>query len=264
MPRYDTQEAEWFKAADSEGKRFTALKQSALDRFSPAVLGLGDIGRHSTPVEAICAVFDLEGFTDFCRQVDPHLAVPTFMKSFLEWLFQRIREDSIYEPTDGGAIMYTRLPMFAKFMGDGALFLWDASDIGDETAGIINVATRTAATCDAYNDEFLPRIRRRVSYPPTALRCGVARGRVYSIGNGDDFVGPCINIAARLQKIAPGITHCFSQRGFDLDLAPERTRAKLLLKRIAIRGIGTDELVYIRTSEFEVLVDSAKELFAEP
>ena len=43
-----------------------------------------------------------------------------------------------------------------------------------------------------------------VSEPPPVLRCGLARGTVFSVGNRSDFVGSCINMAARLQGQSQG------------------------------------------------------------
>lgn len=240
------------RAGDDE---YAALRQKAIDRFDPGILGLGDLKSHSRDREVVCAIFDLGGFTDFCRQVDPHLAVPEFMSHFLDWLFGEVKQQSIWEVTDGGAILWTQLPFFAKFMGDGVLFLWDVGQIGDHV-GVFNIALRTAEICDAYESRFLLVIGPRVVNPPARLRCGVARGKVYSVGNGRgrDYVGPCINIAARLQKLVPGITHCFSRRGFDADqsAAPEIADT-LVVRRVAVRGIGDSELVYVRRREFDLL-----------
>ena len=63
---------------EGEQKRIKLLMLSSeqFDRFNPDVLGLGDISSRSTQVEALAAIFDLSGFTNFCSQVDPHLAVP--------------------------------------------------------------------------------------------------------------------------------------------------------------------------------------------
>ena len=40
-----------------------------------------------------------------------------------------------------------------------------------------------------------------MSRVPLKLRCGIARGQIMSIGDASLFVGPCINVAARLQKL---------------------------------------------------------------
>ena len=66
--------------------KLVALDNEQFDRFNPGVLGLGDIGAPSKQVDALAAVFDLEGFTSFCSHVDPHLAVPEYLSRFLDWL----------------------------------------------------------------------------------------------------------------------------------------------------------------------------------
>ena len=84
---------------------------------------------------------------------------------------------------------------------------------------------------------------------------------VISIGNGEDYVGPCINIASRLQKLS-SLTFCVSRRGFDLEkYMPEETAVKYALKSVALRGIGEDELVWVRKEEFEELSAEEKKLF---
>jgi class 3 adenylate cyclase len=180
------------------------LSRESYDRFDHRILGLGNVRRAAIGIEAICAIFDLEGFTNFCRQIDPHLAVPVFMSSFLEWLFGFIKKESLFEELEEGMAMHLRLPFFAKFMGDGVMFLWDAEGVNNWN--IANVAALTANACFTYKTEFLPVIRREVTDAPVGLRVGVARGRIYSVGEGYDFVGPAISMAARLQKLAPGLS----------------------------------------------------------
>ena len=77
-----------------------------------------------------------------------------------------------------------------------------ASESSDAVAAIREV-------CRHYVSKFLPTIRQILVDPPSVLRCGLARGTVYPVGNGQDFVGSCINMAARLQKRA---TFAFNRR----------------------------------------------------
>ena len=81
------------KEIQEEGKTKVVdlYSKAELKKFSPAVLGLGDIGRKSRRIDVIAAVFDLAGFTDFCSQVDPHLSMPIFLKEFLDWLFEEVK-----------------------------------------------------------------------------------------------------------------------------------------------------------------------------
>ena len=242
--------------------KLLTLTSEQFDRFNPDVLGLGDISTPSTQVEALAAIFGLSGFTNFCSQVDPHLAVPEYLSCFLDWLFGEIRKGSIRESHEEEKILWASLPFLAKFSGDGVLFLWDARNMGG--AEICNVVTSLWEICGNYVREFYPAIRKVATQPPKILRCGVSRGMVFSVGNGEDYVGPCINIAARLQKLS-SLTFCFSRRGFDIEKhMPEETAANYLLKSVSLRGIGEDELVWVRKEEFDNLADEEKALFRSP
>ena len=239
-----------------------AMPNEQYDLFNPDVLGLGDIGSRSTKVEALAAIFDLCGFTSFCGQVDPDLAVPEYLSRFLDWLFAEIKEGLVREKGENETVLWASLPFLAKFLGDGVLFLWDTKNMGGPE--VCNVVTSLWEICGNYVGKFYPEIRRVVTQPPNVLRCGVARGSVFSVGNGDDYVGPCINIASRLQKVAK-LTFCVSRRGFDIENhMPEETAAKYVLKSTALRGIGDNELVWVRREEFENLQDEERNLFSIP
>jgi hypothetical protein len=103
-----------------------------------------------------------------------------------------------------------------------------------------------------------------VSYAPNVLRCGIAQGTVLSVGDGEDYVGSSINIAARLQKM-PGVDIAFSGMGF----LPERTwskaaMARWVLVKVEIRGIGNGELIYIRREAYDELGSEDKKIYLEP
>lgn len=247
--------------AGEAGKSFklVTMKEEQFNRFNPDVLDLGDIGAPSSRVEALAAMFDLSGFTNFCSQVDPHLAVPEYLSRFLNWLFDEIKEGLLRESHDDERILWASLPFLAKFTGDGVLFLWDTKNMGGTE--ICNVVTSLWEICANYSRQFYPIIKRLVAQAPKVLRCGISRGMVLSVGNGEDYVGPCINVAARLQKLS-SLTFCLSRRGFDIEKQmPEETASKYVLKSVALRGIGEDELVWLRKEEFEGLKDDEKALF---
>jgi class 3 adenylate cyclase len=248
-----------------DGQKFLkllTLSNEQVDMFNPDVLGLGDIGSPSTRVEALAALFDLSGFTNFCSQVDPHLGVPEYLSRFLGWLFTEIKEGCIKERDEEETILWASLPFLAKFLGDGVLFLWDTKSMGG--AEICNVVTSLWEICGNYVRRFFPMINKTVVQPPKTLRCGVSRGMVFSVGNGEDYVGPCINIAARLQKLS-SLTFCLSRRGFDIEKhMPEETAEKYVLKFVSLRGIGENELVWVRQEEFDNLENEEKALFGSP
>lgn len=252
--------------SDAEGANPRAgirqISVEQFDCFNPDVLGLGDISRRSSQTEALAAIFDLAGFTTFCSQVDPHLAVPEYLSQFLDWLFSELRASFVKESSESGVELWSGLPFLAKYLGDGVLFLWDTRDMGG--AEICNVVTSLWEICANYRLGFYPQISKITTHPPQVLRCGVARGTVFSVGNGEDFVGPCINIAARLQKLSL-LSFCFSRRGFDIEKnMPPETAAKYLLKSVALRGIGQGELVWVRKEEFEGLDADDQSMFASP
>ena len=81
----------------------------------------------------------------------------------------------------------------------------------------------------------------------------MARGQVISVGDGSDFVGSCINAAARLQKLG-ATSFAFSRRGFDPRASfDESWWDDFATKRVTLRGIGEDEVVVILRREFEAL-----------
>jgi class 3 adenylate cyclase len=243
------------------GPAAVTIERTAYDAFTPERLGLGNLAAPSRQVDVTCGVFDLAGFTRFCTQVDPHLAVPEYLSAFLEWLFDDLKAGIAVKRGKRSVEIYAPLPFFSKFMGDGVLFLWDTtgypSPVNENIVGMLYHSTLH------YKKQFLPRIRAKVSIPPPTLRCGVARGRVFSVGNGSDFVGPCINLAARLQKLSI-LSFSFSRRGLNADELHEQHRDRFILKRVAVRGIGDDELVYILRGEFDGLPPEEKALFQDP
>ena len=247
------------------GFTFNALSKEDFARFNPSVLGLGDISRNGEYIQALVAFFDLEGFTDFCGQVDSHLVIPEFLSRYMNWLFQTLAEQ-FYESADETTVkLWGSLPFYVKFMGDGLLFIWN-TDLCRGFPGTVNIAQNLLAVTNLYTDHFLTDVRKAVSNPPIRLRCGIARGQVISIGGGADFVGSCINVASRLQKLS-NLSFAVSRRGFDLSEAPDGEgsfRSFLVLKRTAVRSIGKQELVYIRTDEFAALSPAEKLEFRDP
>jgi len=103
------------------------MTPSAFADYTPLMLGLGDISRESKPYHAICAVYDLQGFTAFCQQIDPQLAVPQYLSRFLRWIFKAIRDETVRKVGGQGISLWHELPDCTKFLGDGLLLIWDTS-----------------------------------------------------------------------------------------------------------------------------------------
>jgi len=223
---------------------------------------LGEISTKSKPVNGLCAVFDLEGFTSFCSGIDPQLEIPTFMSMFLNWLFNEIRKATKRRRCEGGYETWHELPFFIKFLGDGLLVLWKTDEMLEDE--LCNVIIGVRDICENYTKKFFKKIRSKVNDPPPKLRCGMARGLVYSIGTEEDFVGPCINIASRLQKL-PGILFSFSRKGVDYEAHMNEEKSQnIIVKTTTIRGIGTNQLICMWKEDFDQLHSKDKKLYKDP
>ena len=245
-----------------EDRSRRALPKEAFDKFNLDVLGLGNVSSPSTPTEAIAAVFDLQGFTNFCKQIEPHLSVPKYLNSFLDWLMKQLRDEMRRNEQDADVIIWSDLPFFVKFLGDGMLVLWDCTQMNDVLQR--NVIVSMYQICLNYGAKFLPTLKAKMVDPPPILRCGVARGTVFSVGEGQDYVGSCINMAARLQKL-PGLSFCFNRRGFDLESAGVVSffTEHITIRQVSIRGIGDHELIGIIKSEADKLSPEHQLLYQE-
>lgn len=245
-----------------------------LNKFNVDLLNIGDLKAPSKAIDVLSVWFDLEGFTNFTRQVDPQLTIPSFIYDFFTWLFNSIKKSITAEEQEN--ILWAELPFFSKFMGDGVLFLWKidldkiaeadknlSSDTlqGDLQVFLCNIIATMYDICSDYM-KFYESIKLNYVDPPTKLRCGIARGNVFPIGGGLDFIGPCINISARLQKFN-GLSFAFSARGIDVKRFHENYGKDFIKKRVRIRGIGDKELIYILKNEFERLPKDLRSNFSD-
>jgi len=227
--------------------------------FNPSILELGDISSPCQEKEAIAAVFDLTGFTTFCNQVDSYLAIPRFLNDFLEWFFNSVRKGLTETDLNNHNAFWADFPSLVKFLGDGLLLIWNAR--GMTEGQVCRIAATLYGICRAYRREFYPQMSMTVNKPPGILRCGVARGKVFSVGNGNDYVGHCINNASRLSRVGT-LSFCFPHRGFQVrEYMPAEYRQLFVPKYVSIRGVGDNELVWVAKEEFERLPDKNKELF---
>lgn len=70
-------------------------------------------------------------------------------------------------------------------------------------------------------------------------------------------------MAARLQKISL-IKIAFARRGFPEKEMNDHMRRHFVLKKVAVRGIGDHELVFVEKSDYEQLPETEAKLFVEP
>ena len=262
MAKFKTTDEDYL-TAEVDGKELRLLSKAAFAKFDASLLGIGDLTQPSVAIDAIAAVFDLGGFTNFCKQIEPHLAVPAFLSRFLSWLLNRLKVEMQRQEYDKGVTLWSPLPFYVKFLGDGLLVLWDATTMSHVSRR--NILVSASAICDRYKDTFLPKIQTKVVDPPPILRCGLARGTVFSVGEGFDYVGSCINMAARLQRL-PGIEFAFNIRGFVIEgkhVTPFFLES-ILVKKVSIRGIGDGELIAVLKSDFKRMSAEEKTPFRSP
>jgi len=249
------------------------IPYSKEQEFNQSLLGIGDFEGFPEQKDVIAAVFDLEGFTDFCACVDPQLYVPRFLKEFLDWLYESIREVFTKKTNKKEVILDAELPFFSKFLGDGVLFMWniDSKKIYDvcnnkkEYDELMNkFLCNIIGSLDLiqwFYGDFYESNGKKYRNAPSRLRCGIARGQVCSVGGGADYVGPCINIASRLQKFHGLGFACYSQ---GIDIKKGGYERDYILKKVNIRGIGEEELVYVERSDYEKLSPEEKIHFVDP
>lgn len=160
------------------------------------------------------------------------------------------------QPDGNEAILWFHLPIFGKFLGDGVLLLWDVTDMSKEARR--NVVQALDVICVNYKRVFLKQIRGRFSTPPSRLRCGIAQGLVTSISGGRDYVGMCINIASRLQKLADdSFSFGFGRKGMEETKGQDWYEEFRLIK-YKIRGMARPELIYVLRKEFVRLSKEAQ------
>jgi len=229
------------------GETVTLIKHEKIAQLTPQILGLGDVTRFSEQLDVVSAIFDLAGFTRFSNQPGSSLDVPKFLSRFLNWLFDELRKQHTSDIYDEGVRLYSSLPFFLKFMGDGVLLLWRTTDVPEWACH--NIIITCVQISNNYENQLYPQLLNEFSNPPHRLRCGIARGHVLSIGELPDFVGQCINICSRLQGLST-LSCCIFKRGFDMAQHMSHAASQFLIKAVNIRGVGDNELVYVHEHEF--------------
>jgi class 3 adenylate cyclase len=253
-----------------DGGTHIALSKQQFDAFDASLLWVPKACTETVDGErfdALAAIFDLQGFTSFFDVRDPFATVPEFIEKFLQWLFETLRAEFSKKLVGDTVLLWSYLPMFAKFMGDGVLLLWSIPT--DQRHGgapaIGNIVARLHRTCVSYRDTFRPSISETFSDSPATLRCGGAFGQIAAVGDRHDYVGPCINVAARLQKLAT-LSFAFSRHGCDPDRCFKGEWRDVFTPAIVqIRGIHRAEPILIDVKEFESIpLKLRKDLFIEP
>ena len=175
-------------------------------------------GHESTTHRAIVVSLDLGGFSNFCNQSEPSVAVtvPNLIKRVFDLLNEFFRPeeqpDVLFPVTkeDGRLIP----PHFIKYTGDGALMFWFCSPKTQFSQKFCNLVVESMRNFQIKLSTQLPKWEKewRIQKLPRNIRVGIATGVVYalrpphmftSLTAAYDFVGYCINLAVRLQSHCP-------------------------------------------------------------
>lgn len=105
-----------YKKITVDEKAVKIVKKDIFDGFNEDILGLGKIETKSSQNQALSVMFDLEGFTNFCKQIDPHLAVPEYLSEFLKWMFGEIKKELTQKTYDEGYKTWADLPRLTKVL----------------------------------------------------------------------------------------------------------------------------------------------------
>ena len=163
----------------------------------------------------------------------------------------------IYEPT--------KEPIHSKFLGDGALYIWNFNDF-DEPRRILLI--NRLWTLKNHFDKILLRASDEIPILdiPKRIRIGLAAGTVYKLtfsnSNKEEFVGYSINLASRLQSYCRSIGFIVSGR---LNI-PIQKLTKDNYKRVVANSIKgfPQEIVVIDNDDYDGLdEDVRKSLFTE-
>jgi hypothetical protein len=155
-------------------------------------------------------------------------------------------------------------PIHQKFLGDGALYIWNLNDLGPTK--VVNLANRLwnlkskfKNVLSACSDEV------PVVDLPDKIRFGLSAGSVYKLtylsSNQTEYIGYPINLASRLQGYCRDLGFIASAR---LNL-PEKT----LTDNGYIRVIAKDlkgfprEIVIVDGAEYKKLDDTIREQLFE-
>jgi class 3 adenylate cyclase len=247
------------RLAQRQGEEFfdIAVSPDDLERFAPSLIERPVVGGEvPSKADVFAVIFDLEGFTSFCSQREPHKIVPRFVREFRSWLFDEIStqlQQPRQELGDRRIGLAAPPPFFAKFLGDGFLFLWQSdfdimkaelpagctdeeveNELGGDLSNIITVLVDVQRRYSNFYDESAE----HYNNVPARLRCGAAVGAVCAIDSGIDYVGPCINQASRLQKLG-SLSMAIDTVGLPRLDEDSILRKALHKERVAIRGASS-------------------------
>jgi class 3 adenylate cyclase len=219
------------------------------DQTSPDNIKLKFNPVASPPIKAVVVIADLEDFSRFFTQPDVHLYIPQLLNRIFAALNICLYGGEAYWIKDEPILDSLVEPIYSKYLGDGALFIWK---YGNEPGGLkgldverlINRLSllqkgfqKVLATCV----DDVP-----LSVLPPRIRFGVSAGSVYQLTyeNSDrsEYIGYAINLASRLQNYCRSIGFIASAR---VEI-PEKTLLEAGYKKVItkiLRGFPREVVI---------------------
>jgi class 3 adenylate cyclase len=214
--------------------------------------------------DAFIMVFDLEGFSSFCGQPDVQDYVAKYLNRVFEVVAIAIGGGTAYWNPRPEKLTPFVQPVHAKFLGDGALYIWtfnrsDREKVKDAILHFINrmwnikvCFPNVVARCA----EEVP-----VVDIPRRIRVGFASGSVcrirYKHTSESEFVGYCINLASRLQSYCRDLGFIASARiAFPKEALARHNYMKVVAKKL--EGFPR-EIVIVDRKEFASLSEEVRD-----
>jgi class 3 adenylate cyclase len=229
---------------------------------------LGFEPKAGQPFDGLALIFDLAEFTKFFNLADAHLFVPRFLNRVMEAIdILFFGGEQYWLPENRTIAALSKAPIHEKFLGDGALYVWNLFEDEARTKALIANIVARCWNLQAFYSKVVDKCVEElpVRELPPAIRFGLARGNLYELRAASDghreYIGPCINLASRLQKYCPELRFIASAR---IDLPADQLKALTLIRVAAskIRGFP-GEIVLLDKGEYEKLSANNRNTYFE-
>jgi hypothetical protein len=229
----------------------------------------------SRPATGLAVIFDLTGFSKFFNQPDVHTYIPRYLNHVTKcvetcfWGGNDFWLDNQSDQKAKAPDALRLLPIHRKFLGDGALYIWNLTTGSAEGSApfvkfLINRLWNLQSSFNLVNNSCSDDIP--VTDLPKSIRFGVAKGTIHELSvkgrQNKEYIGFCINLAARLQKYCDGLNFLASAR---IDLSSSVLKRSGYKKVVATKIKGfPQEIVIVDEIEYKALdADIRKGLFKE-
>lgn len=218
---------------------------------------------------AIALIFDLEGFSKFTNQPD----IQDYVLVYLNHIFDAISvcfhggEAYWLDWADQNIQPLSLSPFYEKFLGDGALYLWNIHSEKDLFPFLTNLLNRLwnlkkyFSVINKKCSDYVP-----IAERPQRIRFGLARGIVHEIRkkntNEKEYIGFCINLASRLQSYCHHLGFIASSR---IKVPEELLSKHDYMKIIAteIKGFDDEEVIVDKDEFYSLPTKIKNEKFKE-